>query len=436
MTSPTLCNAPTARAVVTLLGLALALTGCAVGGYEDAPVEDAVAGEDLALGEVVDEEGKADGSWGAATTCKEVPSLPALISPKIVVSLDGLTLHLWDAAGTYDRVFPIGPGAIDQDAASPTFGSSLSYAPLRTGKRDFEVTPASTQPCKIWWKDPATGQQLPVFAGLPFLSWSGNYGIHGPIDNYRAANGGTLRRGFVSHGCIRMAAADLLELYARTRRAAKLPVHVQREPERASSGVRVDLAERWIGSECTTNSDCSFDGGVCHANAWGGRSFCTKACTSRCPDRVGAPTTFCAEDTSAPGTGICVPRAEAINRECRPYDHFVEVDRARFGSPSVHASVCAPGSPGWVGDRCLRNDDCLAGATCDSEGVCSMPCASFCDDEPGSPTTFCAADSGGGRCRRQCDPASNGAECAAGFSCERRARASAPGTTRSVCVPN
>ena len=115
MTSPTLCNAPTARAVVTLLGLALALTGCAVGGYEDAPVEDAVAGEDLALGEVVDEEGKADGSWGAATTCKEVPSLPALISPKVVVSLDGLTLHLWDAAGTYDRVFPIGPGAIDQE---------------------------------------------------------------------------------------------------------------------------------------------------------------------------------------------------------------------------------------------------------------------------------------------------------------------------------
>jgi hypothetical protein len=433
MTTPGMWTTHAARLAITLLGLGL--TGCAVGGYEDATLDDAVAGEDLALGEFADDEGKADGTWGAATTCKEVPNVAPLVSPRIVVSLDGLTLHLWDAAGTYDRVFPIGPGAIDQDPASPTYGSSLSFAPLRSGKRDFEVTPATTQPCKIWWKDPATRQQLPVFAGLPFLSWSGNYGIHGPIDNYRAPNGGTLRRGFVSHGCIRMASADILEVYARTRRAAKLPVHVQREPERKSDGVRVDLADRWIGSECTADSDCNFAGGICHANAWGGRSFCTMSCTSRCPDRVGAPTTFCTADSSAPTAGICVPRAEPINRDCRPYDHFVERERTRFGSPTVRATVCVPGSPGWVGDRCLRNDDCLAGATCDSEGVCSMPCTTYCDDEPGSPTTFCAADSSGGRCRRQCDPLSNGSECAAGFTCERRARPSAPGTTRNVCVP-
>ena len=37
---------------------------------------------------------------------------------------------------------------------------------------------------------------IPVvwFAGLPFLSFYGNYAIHGPIDNYRAPNGGNLRR--------------------------------------------------------------------------------------------------------------------------------------------------------------------------------------------------------------------------------------------------
>ena len=36
-----------------------------------------------------------------------------------------------------------------------------------------------------------------VFAGMPFMSWSGSYGIHGPIDDYTAPNGGALRRGGV-----------------------------------------------------------------------------------------------------------------------------------------------------------------------------------------------------------------------------------------------
>lgn len=419
---------------VVVAWLALALAGCAAAG-DEAPPDEETLGGDLALGDLSADDDKADGSWGAATTCKPVPNVAALTKPEITVSIDGLTLHLRDAAGDYDRVFPIGPGAIDQDPTSPTYGSSLSFNPLLGGKRDFEVTPATTQPCKIWWRDPASGTQLPVFAGLPFLSWSGNYGIHGPIDNYRAPNGGALRRGFVSHGCLRMAAADILEVHARTRRAARIAVHVQREPERNAAGVRVDVPERWIGSECTADADCTFTGGTCHANPWGGRSFCTKSCTSVCPDRAGQPGTFCTEDATAAGRGICVPRAEAVNRDCRPYDHFVERERTRFGSPSVRVMACVPGSPGWVGDRCLSSDDCLAGAACDAEGVCSMPCTTVCADQPGWPTTFCAADPAGARCRRQCDPLSNGPECSAGFTCAPRSRPSASGTMRNVCVP-
>lgn len=75
-----------------------------------------------------------------------------------------------------------------------------------------------------------------MFAGLPFLSWSGNYAIHGPIDNFRAANGGTLRRGYVSHGCIRMPSADVLELYGRIKGVASVPVHVQRARDRKPNG--------------------------------------------------------------------------------------------------------------------------------------------------------------------------------------------------------
>lgn len=59
-----------------------------------------------------------------------------------------------------------------------------------------------------------------------------------PIDNYRAPSGGNLRRGYVSHGCIRMEAAGVLEVYARIRGVGSVPVHVQRAPER--EGERVD----------------------------------------------------------------------------------------------------------------------------------------------------------------------------------------------------
>src|SRR5262245_39379864 len=66
---------------------------------------------DLGLGAVDDM--KEDGDWGAALTCKPIPSLTPLNDPMIVISLDGLTLHLFDRQGDYDKVFPIGPGAIE-----------------------------------------------------------------------------------------------------------------------------------------------------------------------------------------------------------------------------------------------------------------------------------------------------------------------------------
>ena len=40
-----------------------------------------------------------------------------------------------------------------------------------------------------------------------------------------------------------MEAADILEVYARIKGVAKVPVHVQKEPERWTDGRRVDVAE-------------------------------------------------------------------------------------------------------------------------------------------------------------------------------------------------
>jgi hypothetical protein len=397
-------------------------------------------GGDLPLGDV-ESDTKADGTgWGSALTCKEIPNLPPLVAPHITVSLYGLTLHLQDPATGYDKVFPIGPGRIDADENDPEFGESLSYRPIiDRGTGDFAITPAGSTPCKTWWTDPDTGEKSPVFAGLPFMSWSGNYAIHGPIDNFRAPNGGTLRRGFVSHGCVRMEAADILEIYARVHTVAKVPVHVQREPERAADGTIVDIAQKWVGSSCTTDADCNFDGGFCAQNPVSHGGYCTAHCTQYCPDRTGYPSTFCAADT-----GTCMPRALDQDFGCRPYDSMTPHAAARMNQPSVTATVCEPHSPGWIGDHCTADADCNTGLSCKgatalSAGICTQACAAICPDQPGWTETTCVnapmiAD--GGSCLRRCTPESNASECPGDMDCAPEARAALPSATRYVCVPH
>ena len=392
---------------------------------------------DLPVGELDPDDAKADGAWGFATACKPIPDLPTLPRPEITISLDGLTLRLRDRTTGYDKVFPVGVGAIEDDLASAALGESRSYWPIAAyGKQDFTIKPSGRNPCKVWWTDPDSGERLPVFAGLPFLSWSGSYAIHGPIDGYRTATGGALRRGYVSHGCIRMEAADILEVHARTRAAASVPVHVQREPERAPTGVRVDVTPRWIGSECVADADCAFTGGECRANPIGGRRFCSQRCTSTCPDRAGAPTTFCVADAERPGAGLCVPRHGAQNQGCRSYDHFVPRTAPRFNRPTVTTSVCAPGAPGWIGDRCRADGDCGLGNTCRA-GLCTQPCQRACPDQPGYAMTTCVTDARlgpAGQCARTCSLTDNSAACAAGSVCAARPRLGSS-TPRTVCVP-
>lgn len=322
-------------------------------------------------------------------------------------------------------------GAVFPVMAEPT----LEHAASLEGR--ISLLRAEIIPALVERRAAVTGDKLPVFAGLPFLSWSGSYAIHGPIDNYRAATGGNLRRGYVSHGCIRMAAADVLELYARIKGVASVPVHVQREPERTVADARVDLTARWIGAECTKDTDCGYASGFCKANKWSGRGFCSARCTSACADRVGQPATFCVADADAPGQGLCVPKHTAVNAGCRPYDHFVPATRSRPTQATVTAAVCVPGAPGWVGDRCLANADCANGTSCHG-GVCTMACERFCTDQPGYADTFCVRDAAlgaGGSCARQCTASSNGSECAAGNACVARGRNGQPSSVRTVCIP-
>lgn len=427
-----------------LLALLAVLTACTDPSAND-PIDSDSAGEaDLPLGDVSADDMKADGDWGAALDCKPVPDLPRLVEPKITISIDGLTLRLTDAATGFDKIFPVGVGAIDLKETDPEYRESLTYYPLiRSGGSSFAITPSTIQPCKTWWTDPATGEKTPVFAGLPFLSFYGNYAIHGPIDKFRAPNGGTLRRGYVSHGCIRMEGADVLELYARIKGVARVPVHLQREPERQPTGEKVDASPKWIGAECSADSECGYASGFCAKNPLSQRGFCSARCTRLCADKPGYPSTFCVADPGSPGQGMCVPKVQSENFECRPYDHLGPQTLARFNQPTTTATVCAPASRGWVGDRCRADTDCKNGTTCkgatsELPGLCTMPCERYCADQPGVADTVCTSVAGfgaGGSCMRQCTPSSFASECPAQTTCKKVLRFGT-NIARFACMPN
>jgi hypothetical protein len=224
-----------------------------------------------------------------------------------------------------------------------------------------------------------------------------------------------------------MEAADVLEIYARIRSVSSTPVHLQRDAERLSDGTRVDLADKWVGAECDSDGDCNFSGGYCHANPFG-RGFCSLRCTSTCPDRAGAPPTFCVADPDDATQGTCVPKMIAQDQDCRPYGQMAASSQTRFHQ-TVRATVCLPGSRGWIGDPCLADGDCKNGTSC-SGGVCTESCTRACPDEPGHPTTFCAKS---GSCQRACTPASNASECGGG-ACMQIAHAG-DGALRWAC-PN
>lgn len=413
---------------------ALALAGC--GEADPKPTAPAPAyGADLPVGEYVEtEEGKADG-WGHALTCKDIPDLPALEAPRLVLSIDGHTVHLIDEATGFDKVFPTGVGALDRDEGSPTYGESFSAFPLiATRGHDFEITPNTIQPCKTWLGNSG----VPVFAGLPFLSFYGNYGLHGPIDNYRRADGGTLRRGYVSHGCFRMRGADIAELYARIRGVAHVPVRLQRAPERREDGRLVDVPDNWMGAECATDADCGFEDGTCRLNPFSGRGFCTQVCERYCPDHPEQPATFCAPNPLNEDEGICLRRTADWSPDCRDLDHFQPALVSRFGEPSTVATACVPGGRGWIGDRCFTDADCMAGNTCDAAegdwGTCTQPCERYCPDLPGAAPTLCVSGPDGqGQCARTCEAADHGAECSAGLTCVNGARNGEAAPVRQVC---
>ena len=167
--------------------------------------------------------------------------------------------------------------------------------------------------------------------------------MHGPITNFMAPNGGQLQRGYVSHGCLRMEAADVAELWAYISEVEEVPVTVQPETERDANGLAVDVPQRWILSECLTDADCNYAGGTCLPRAGSKVGFCSARCTTTCSDRFGYPVTFCVSDGKSPAQGFCTSKSSDHNNSCRRHEGFrAAANVARFGQPWVTADVCVP----------------------------------------------------------------------------------------------
>lgn len=438
-----------ARWILAAAATAALLTACA----DEATTEDTQSqfSEELPIGGIDDL--KSDGGWGPALNCKTVPTLDPLPNPSIVISLDGLTAHLTDATTGFDKVYPIGPGLIDKGVSlTPTSEKApggVFYA--RLDQPSLVDNPNGTMPwaysysCRRWWKDPDSGKNIPVFAGMPFIRLEGaptlGYALHGPIDSYTLPNGGKLRRGYVSHGCVRMESTDILELYALCL-GRKVPVKVQQAVERIDGGLALDLPQRWLLSECAADTDCNFAGGICKQNPYTGRGYCTAGCDKYCSfDKFGYPVSFCVTDPEDDTLGICTLKADSLNNACARYPGLMkQTGEPRFGQPSVVADVCLPGADGWIGDPCFTDMDCalskgiceLAGVSEGKSGRCVIPCTKSCPDKPGYPVTFCVTGPAGtGQCVSKCGAAG---ACGAGTCSANVPRHNQPSVTANVCI--
>jgi len=201
--------------------IAILSVGCASAGYDD-PEEGSFEGVDFDAEnpDAPMDDGKSDAPRYTIPT-----DLPDLVSPEIIVSLDGLTVHLFDRESGFSAVYPAGVGVKNSSGRSITPTGHFA---------------SGGDPKDSWWF--AARRTNPAhFGGFPFYrltvensDGANTYGLHGPITQ-------KLIRGYVSHGCVRMASQDIIDLFWMVRDHADTPVTIQKEVERDAEGNKVDV---------------------------------------------------------------------------------------------------------------------------------------------------------------------------------------------------
>ena len=188
--------------------------------------------------------GQVEPPLAAIRTAKQrgKPAAPPVSPLRIVVSLEGLTCHVSAPSHGVDEVYPVGVGVVDAN------GRSITPTCADAGVASFYTHPdPSNQHYYI-----AHRRDPEYFGGFPFVRLDisnengyHTYGMHGPIS--RASDGAwELRRGYVSHGCIRMRPADVQRIFELTRGHPPTPVLIQQSPELDAKGQPLDVEyPRW-----------------------------------------------------------------------------------------------------------------------------------------------------------------------------------------------
>ena len=208
--------------LVSLLSLATLAAGCGVeDGLED-PEEGSFEGAEYDAENPYAEldDGKSDAPYYMIPT-----DLPMLVSPEVIVSINGLTVHVFDRATGFQAVYPAGVGTKNS--------AGVSITPAGHYKSGSNINDS-------WWYVPR--RTVPsYFMGLPFLrttarntAGQNTYALHGPVTE-------ELIRGFVSHGCIRMRRDDIIRLFWMVKPHANTPITFQREVELDAAGRVVDV---------------------------------------------------------------------------------------------------------------------------------------------------------------------------------------------------
>ena len=208
---------------VLCLAVLSTFAACAEPQTSDDPEQGSYEGVDEDVDPTIPmDDGKADIPRYAIPT-----DLPQLQAPEIIVSLDGLTVHVFDRVTGFNRVYPAGVGVKG--------ASGRSITP--TGH--FQTGADGTDP---WWYV-ARRTNPEYFGGFPFLrltaensDGANTYALHGPITT-------PLIRGYVSHGCVRMASRNIIDLYWMVNDHTNIPVTIQKEVELDAAGAKVDVGK-------------------------------------------------------------------------------------------------------------------------------------------------------------------------------------------------
>jgi len=208
---------------LSLLVIALSVSACAEAlPTEDDPEQGSYEGVDEDVDSTIElDDPKSDAPRYAIPT-----DLPTLVKPEIIVSLDGLSVHLFDRTTGFSEVYPTGVGV--------TNSRGVSVTPTGHWKTSSNISDT--------WYYVARRTNPEYFGGFPFLRLVGpknsdgaeTYALHGPITSQ-------LIRGYVSHGCARMRSQDIIRLFWIVKQFASTPVTIQKEVERDANGKKVDV---------------------------------------------------------------------------------------------------------------------------------------------------------------------------------------------------